>query len=115
MQVNLKPNFLFYKTSVPDYTVLDMLPLSSAKSSKYIIEVEDTSDGALFYGEVNVVSDGTIAVATEYGLNHTTVFPFVEFGAEVVSGTHIQLSAIALEGKSMGNFVFKGNRANLFG
>ena len=115
LQVNLKPNFLFYKTNVPDYSVLDLLPLSAAKSSKYIIEVEDKSDGALFYGEVNVVSDGTIAVATEYGLNHTTVFPFVEFGAEVVNGTHIQLSAIALEGKSMGNFVFKGNRANLFG
>ena len=115
LQVNLKPNFLFYKTSVPDYTILDVLPLSSAKSSKYIIEVEDTSDGALFYGEVNVVSDGTIAVATEYGLNHTTVFPFVEFGAEVVSGTHIQLSAIALEGKNMANFTFKGNRSNLFG
>ena len=115
LQVNLKPNFLFYKTNVPDYSVLDLLPLSSAKSSKYIVEVEDKSDGALFYGEVNVVSDGTIAVATEYGLNHTTVFPFVEFGAEVVSGTHIQLSAIALEGKTMSNFVFKGNRANLFG
>ena len=115
LQVNLKPNFLFYNTNVPDYSVLDVLPLSSAKSSKYIIEVEDKTDGALFYGEVNVVSDGTIAVATEYGLNHTTVFPFVEFGAEVVSGTHIQLSAIALEGKTMGNFIFKGNRANLFG
>lgn len=115
LEVNLKPNFLFYKTNVPDYSVLDMLPLSGAKSSKYIIEVEDTSDGAIFYGEVNVVSDGTIAVATEYGLNHTTVFPFVEFGAEVVSGTHIQLSAIALEGKTMSNFVFKGNRSNLFG
>lgn len=73
------------------------------------------SDGALFYGEVNVVSDGSIAVATEYGLNHTTVFPFVEFGAEVVTGTHIQLSAIALESKNMSNFVFKGNRSNLFG
>ena len=114
-EVNLKPNFLFYKQGVSDYAVLDVLPLSSAKSSKYIIEVEDTTDGAIFYGEVNVVSDGTIAVATEYALNHTTVFPFVEFGAEVITSSHIQLSAIALEGKTMGDFIFKGNRSNLFG
>ena len=98
-----------------DYGILDILPLSATKSTKYIIEVEDTSDNALFYGEVNVVSDGNIAIASEYGLNHTTVFPFVEFGADVISGTHIQLSAIALENKNMTNFVFKGNRSNLFG
>ncbi|MDB4396068.1 hypothetical protein N9Z65_00465 [bacterium] len=114
-EVNLKPNFLFYKQGLSDYGVLDIMPLSGAKSTKYIIEVEDKSDGALFYGEVNVISDGTIAVATEYGLNHTTIFPFVEFGAEIISGTHIQLSAMALESKSMPNFVFKGNRSNLFG
>ena len=114
-EVNLKPNFLFYKQGLSDYGVLDTLPLSAAKSTKYIVEVEDKSDGALFYGEVNVVSDGTIAVATEYGLNHTTLFPFVEFGAEVISSTHIQLSAVALESKTMSNFVFKGNRSNLFG
>jgi len=114
-EVNLKPNFLFYKKGLSDYGVLDTFPLSGAKSTKYIVEVEDKSDNALFYGEVNVVSDGTIAVATEYGLNHTTVFPFVEFGADVVSGTHIQLSAIGLESKNMSNFVFKGNRSNLFG
>ncbi len=114
-EVNLKPNFLFYKQGLSDYGVLDTFPLSGAKSTKYIVEVEDKSDNALFYGEVNVVSDGTIAVATEYGLNHTTVFPFVEFGADVVSGTHIQLSAVGLESKNMANFVFKGNRSNLFG
>ena len=114
-EVNLKPNFLFYKQGLSDYGILDTLPLSAAKSTKYIVEVEDKSDGALFYGEVNVVSDGTIAVATEYGLNHTTLFPFVEFGAEVISSTHIQLSAVALESKTMSNFTFKGNRSNLFG
>ena len=115
LEVNLKPNFLFYKQGLVDYGVLDTLALSSVKSTKYIVEVTDKSDDAIFYGEVNVVSDGTIAVATEYALNHTTIFPFVEFGAEVVNSTHIQLSAIALEGKTMSNFVFKGNRSNLFG
>mgnify|MGYP003665154157 FL=1 len=113
-EVNLKPNFLFYRQGLSDYGVLDTFPLSGAKSAKYIIQVEDKTDNSLFYGEVNVVSDGTIAVATEYGLNHTTVFPFVEFGAQVVSNNHIALSAIALDGKSMSNFTFKGNRSNLF-
>ena len=114
LEVNLKPNFLFYRGNMSDYATLDCVPLSSAKSSKYIIQVEDNTDGALFYGEINVVSDGTIAVATEYALNHTTVFPFVEFGAEVVNG-RVCLSAVALESKNMTNFTFKGNRSNLFG
>lgn len=114
-EVNLKPNFLFYKQGLADYSVLDTIALSSVNSTKYIVEVKDKSDGALFYGEISVVSDGTIAMASEYALNYTTVFPFVEFGAEVVGGTHIQLSAVALESKDMGNFVFKGNRVNLFG
>ncbi len=114
LEVNLKPNFLFYRGNMSDYATLDCVALSAAKSSKYIIQVEDTSDGAIFYGEINVVSDGTIAVATEYALNHTTVFPFVEFGAEVING-RVCLSAVALESKNMDNFVFKGNRSNLFG
>ena len=114
LEVNLKPNFLFYRGNMSDYSTLDCVALSSAKSSKYIMQVEDNSDGAIFYGEINVVSDGTIAVATEYSLNHTTVFPFVEFGAEVISG-RVCLSAVALESKNMANFTFKGNRSNLFG
>ena len=114
LEVNLKPNFIFYRGNMADYATLDCVALSAAKSSKYIIQVEDNSDGAIFYGEINVVSDGTIAVATEYSLNHTTVFPFVEFGAEVIGG-RVCLSAVALESKDMANFVFKGNRSNLFG
>jgi hypothetical protein len=114
LEVNLKPNFLFYRGDQPDYATLDCVALSATKSSKYIIQVEDESDGALFYGEINVVSDGSIAVATEYALNHTTVFPFVEFGAEIV-GNRVCLSAVALDGKDMTNFTFKGNRSNLFG
>ena len=114
-EVNLKPNFIFYKIGLDDYSILDTFPLSGAKSAKYIIQVEDRSDDSIFYGEVNVVSDGTIAVASEYGLNYTTVLPFVEFGAVVQNGTHVSLSAIPLEGKTMSDFIFKGNRANLFG
>jgi hypothetical protein len=114
-EVNLKPNFIFYKANLNAYSVLDTFPLSEAKSAKYIMQVEDTSDNAIFYGEINVISDGTIAVASEYALNHTTVFPFVEFGASIVNGTHIALSAIPLDGRTMNSFIFKSNRANLFG
>jgi len=114
-EVNLKPNFIFYKTGLDAYSILDTLPLSGANSAKYNIQVEDKVDDAIFYGEINVISDGIIAVVSEYGLNHTTVFPFVEFGATIVNGTHIALSAIPLEGKTMNSFVFKGNRSNLFG
>ena len=113
--VNLKPNYIFYKTNLDAYTILDTIPLSGANSAKYIMQVEDITDNAIFYGEINVISDGTIAVASEYGLNHTTVFPFVEFGASVVNGTHIALSAIPLDGRTMNNFIFKSNRSNLFG
>jgi len=114
-EVNLKPNYIFYKTNLDSYTILDTIPLSGANSAKYIMQVEDITDNAIFYGEINVISDGTIAVASEYGLNHTTVFPFVEFGASVVNGTHIALSAIPLDGRNMNTFIFKGNRSNLFG
>ena len=114
LEVNLKPNFLFYRSAQQDYSTLDCVALSAAKSSKYIIQVEDSTDGAVFYGEINVVSDGTVAVATEYSLNHTTIFPFVEFGAEVIND-RVCLSAVALEGKDMTKFTFKGNRSNLFG
>jgi len=114
LEVNLKPNFLFFRGNQSNYAVLDSVPLSASNSSKYIIQVQDVSDNALFYGEINVVSNGTIAVATEYALNHTTVFPFVEFGAEVINN-RVSLSAVALEGKNMANFIFKGNRSNLFG
>lgn len=113
--VNLKPNYIFYKTNLDAYAILDTIPLSGANSAKYIMQVEDITDNAIFYGEVNVISDGTIAVASEYGLNHTTVFPFVEFGASVVNGTHIALSAIPLDGRTMNSFIFKSNRSNLFG
>lgn len=114
LEVNLKPNYLFYRSNQSDYAVLDSVPLSASNSSKYIIQVEDETDNAIFYGEINVVSNGTVAVATEYALNHTTVFPFVEFGAEVINN-RVSLSAIALESKNMANFTFKGNRSNLFG
>ncbi len=33
----------------------------------------------------------------------------------VVNNNNISLSAIALDGRTMSNFTFKGNRVNLFG
>lgn len=110
--VNLKPNFIFFKANLPDYSVIDTFPLSSMKSSKYILQVEDITSSDIFYCEMNVISNGIIATATEYGSNYTTSEPFVEFGAET-DGLVVRLSAIGV-GQSMSNFIFKGNRINVF-
>jgi hypothetical protein len=111
--INLKPNFLFFRTNLPDNSILDSFKLSDSKSAKYIIQVEDKETNDILYGEVNLVSNGVIAVTTEYGLNHTTEFPFVEFGGGVIDDS-VGIYAVASEGHNMQNFIFKGNRVNLF-
>jgi hypothetical protein len=110
--VNLKPNFIFFKAGIEDYNTLDTFPLSSTKSSKYVVQVEDTNTSDIFYGELNVVSNNTIATVTEFGTNYTTNEPFVEFGAEV-NNQVVSLTAIGID-RDINNFVFKGNRINLF-
>jgi hypothetical protein len=112
-EVNLKPNFLFYKTNLNDNAILDSFPLSAMKSSKYVIQVEDRTTGDIYYGEINVVTNNSVAVASEYSSNYTTSVPFVEFGA-VLLNQRVCLSAIPLEGYTMNNFIFKGNRTNFF-
>jgi hypothetical protein len=112
-EVNLKPNFLFYKTNLSDNAILDSFPLSAMKSSKYVIQVEDRTTGDIYYGEINVVSNNSFAVASEYSSNHTTSLPFVEFGAVLIN-QRVCLSAISLEDYTMSNFIFKGNRTNFF-
>jgi hypothetical protein len=112
-EVNLKPNFLFYKTNLSDNAILDSFPLSAMKSSKYVIQVEDRTTGDIYYGEINVVSNNSFAVASEYSSNHTTSLPFVEFGAVLIN-QQVCLSAISLEDYTMSNFIFKGNRTNFF-
>jgi hypothetical protein len=111
-QVNLKPNFIFFKANLSNYSTIDTFPLSSMKSSKYIIQVEDIVNNDIFYCELNVISNGVIATVTEYGSNYSTNEPFVEFGAET-DGIILSLSATGL-GRDMSNFIIKGNRTNIF-
>ena len=54
-----------------------------------------------------------ILLLLNYGINHTTDGPFVEFDATVSGGT-VSLKAKEVGAASMGNFTFKGNRINLF-
>jgi len=112
-EVNLKPNFLFYRTNVNDYDVLDSFPLSAMKSSKYVVEVEDKETSDIFYAELNLIGNSNIAVTTEYGSNYTTALPFIEFGGAIINN-RISLSAVALEGHNMEKFVIKGNRTVFF-
>ena len=112
-ELNLKPNFLFYKTGLQNYTLLDAFPLSAMKSSKYVLQVEDSYTGDIYYGEINLVANNTIVVASEYSSNHTTEYPFVEFGASIIN-QRVCLSAIAMNTHMMSNFIFKGNRTNFF-
>lgn len=111
-QVNLKPNFIFFKANLSNYSTIDTFPLSSMKSSKYIVQVEDIVSNDIFYCELNVISNGVIATVTEYGSNYSTNEPFVEFGAET-DGIILSLSATGL-GRDMSNFIIKGNRTNIF-
>ena len=112
-ELNLKPNYLFYKTGLQDYALLDAFPLSAMKSSKYVLQVEDITTGDIYYGEINLVANNTIVVASEYSSNHTTEYPFVEFGASILN-QRVCLSAIAMDTHLMSNFIFKGNRTNFF-
>jgi hypothetical protein len=112
-ELNLKPNFLFYKTGLNDYALLDAFPLSAMKSSKYVLQVEDSVTGDIYYGEINLVANNVLVVASEYSSNHTTEFPFVEFGACILN-QKVCLSAIAVYAHDMNNFIFKGNRTNFF-
>ena len=110
--VNLKPNFVFFKATLDNYSTLDSFPLSTMKSSKYVVQVEDTATSDVFYCELNVVSNGIVATVTEFGANYTTNEPFVEFGAET-NGQIVSLTATGL-GRDMNTFIFKSNRVNLF-
>lgn len=110
---NIRANRLFYKLGVADYSQLDTFPLSSIKSAKYVIQVEDTSTNDIFFCELNLISNGVVAIATEYGSNYTSSIPFVEFGGFVINET-AGLSAIGIEGYDMSNFMFKGVRISFF-
>jgi len=99
----------FIATLDPSYVV----PLSAMKSSKYIIQVEDKTTSDIFYTELNIVSNNSFAITSEYGTNYTTDTPFIEFGANIIN-QQVSLSATGINSFDMSNFIIKGNRTNLF-
>jgi len=113
LQVTLKPNTLIYKTNIQNYGTLDTISLSTIGSAKYISEVTDRTSNDLHYSELNVVSNGSIAVICEYGINSTTSIPFVEYGVRTNTTTVI-LTAVGINGSNANNFTFKINKINLF-
>jgi hypothetical protein len=80
VEVNSKPNTLFYKTNLIDGAVIDSFNIDRFKSAKYIIEIESWA-GELMFTEINMVTNGRTVMLTEFGINHTTATPFVEFDA----------------------------------
>jgi hypothetical protein len=113
ISVNLKPNKLIFKTNLAGYGTLDVFPLSTVSSAKYIVEVTNRDDSNLYFSELNVISNGVNAVICEYGINSTATVPFVEYGAYSDS-FFVYLTANGINGKDMSNFTFKVNRTNLF-
>jgi len=112
-EVNLKPNFLFYRANLANNSIIDAFPLSAMKSSKYIIQVEDKTTSDIFYTELNIVSNNSFAITSEYGTNYTTDTPFIEFGANIIN-QQVSLSATGINSFDMSNFIIKGNRTNVF-
>jgi hypothetical protein len=85
VEVNAKPNTLFYRTNLLDGAVIDNFDLSQFRSAKYIIEIE--GNGHVMFTELNMVTNGKIVTLTEYAINHTTPQPLVEFDATLNSTT----------------------------
>ena len=97
-----------------DYTVLDTFKTSDMTAGKYSIQVVNAgSGGGTYFSELSITTDGIVTALMEYGINHTTDLPFIEYGGIVNAGT-VSLTARAINSFSITNCTFKGNRLNLF-
>lgn len=109
----LKPTSYITDASLTHEKVIDSFLFTQFKSAKYIIEVEDTVSGEMFFTELSVVTNGTTYSITPYGLNYTTVSPFVEFDAAVNTNS---LSLKILQASGFNNITdcrLKATRTNL--
>jgi len=109
----LKPTTYITDSSLSHQKVIDSFMFTQFKSAKYIIEVEDLVSGEMFFTELSVVTNGTTYSITPYGLNYTTVSPFVEFDAAVNSNS---LSLKILQASGFTNITdcrLKATRTNL--
>ena len=85
IEVRAKPNNLFYRANMNHTDVIDSFEIDNFRSAKYIVEVEGNDE--ILFTEITMVTNGKRVVLTEYGLNHTTEEPFVEFGATLNTET----------------------------
>ena len=99
-------------TGLANGSVIDTFSTSDMSAGKYAIQVKRTGGGT-YFSELSITTDGTNIGIVEYGVNHTTSEPFVQYGA-VVSGGTVSLTAQKTSGYDMSDFEFKGNRINLF-
>ncbi len=100
------------KSGLSDFGVIDSFSVATQSSGKYAIAVVDSTGGTQF-SEISITTDGTTIGVVEYGINSTTPECFVEYGANVNSGT-VTLTAKGVGASVISNFTFKGNRLNLF-
>ena len=98
-------------TGLANGGVIDTFDTSNMLAGKYTITV--TEGSYIHFSEVSVTTAGTSADVIEYGINESSPFPFVEYGA-VIDGTTVSLTAQELGGLNMENFTFKGIRLNLY-
>lgn len=99
------------KSSLDNGGIIDTFSTSDMKATKYAIQVLSGND--VHFSDISITTDGTNTGIVEYGINHTTANPFVEFGAFTVSTT-VFLTAKEVASADMEKFSFKGNRLNLF-
>jgi|10_taG_2_1085330.scaffolds.fasta_scaffold00417_2 hypothetical protein len=99
-------------TGLANGSVIDTFSTSDMSAGKYAIQVKRTGGGT-YFSELSITTDGTNLGVVEYGVNHTTSEPFVQYGA-VVSGGTVSLTAQKTGAYDMADFEFKGNRLNLF-
>ena len=99
------------KSSLDNGGIIDTFSTSDMKATKYAIQVLSGND--VHFSDISITTDGTNTGIVEYGINHTTANPFVEFGAFTVSTT-VFLTAKQVASADMEKFSFKGNRLNLF-
>jgi hypothetical protein len=99
------------KSSLDNGGIIDTFSTSDMKATKYAIQVLSGND--VHFSDISITTDGTNTGIVEYGINHTTANPFVEFGAFTISTT-VFLTAKEVASADMEKFSFKGNRLNLF-
>jgi len=111
--VTLRPDTVIVDNDLTNDKAFDSFLLTQFKSAKYVIQVEHTSSGEVLFTELSIVSNGLEYSITEYGLNYTSTQPFVEFDAEITTGTLSLKISNANGFTNINNCVLNAKRTNL--